>query len=610
MITSTPNKGDRINISVFQTGIFYVLEPVLTGDELLDAVAMGAKAEELVRSGNQYIGIDLSTLDYIYSDSINRFINLNRAILDINGRIVIIAPHPKVYELLEKAGVLNFIKVCRSKEELMRVSEMISPTMEQAAPAAAPAPAPAAPVQPAAPAAVAPINDFQSMFEDAPQASPTQEIPQVETPAPVIPEPAPAPVIEEVVAPEPELSLSVETTEADSAFESAFEAEPVHEEKHPVAFEEETAVDDLFGDDDFGEKKKSPVVIIIVLLIIAAAGAGLFLFVNGSKSEKPAPVEKKVETPAPVEKKVEAPVDTAEIVEEAEPEKKPEPKKTPVKKTTPTRTTKKAPVKKTTAPKTTAKKISGDVITISSSPSGVDVLANGKFVGTTPHTWKSPEAYGDIEFTFRKRGYAEQVKHVEYVGGKKNISITLKKNTSVTSTASKTTNEALKKAEADRAKQREAQEQERLKAEEAARLKSEQANAAKLQAEQEQAAKLQAEQARKAEEAKKAEDARKAEEAKKAEEARKAELAKKEAAAKKAAEAAAAASAEATIYFNSLPPMADVYENGVLVGKTNVKPIKTTPGAHTYEFKKGSMTAKQSVTLREGKNSAPMIRLQ
>ena len=89
-----------------------MLEPVLIGDELLDAVALGQKAEELVRQGDQYIAIDLSSLDYIYSDSINRFINLNRTILDINGRIVIVAPNPKVYELLEKAGVLNFIKVC------------------------------------------------------------------------------------------------------------------------------------------------------------------------------------------------------------------------------------------------------------------------------------------------------------------------------------------------------------------------------------------------------------------------------------------------------------------------------------------------------------------
>jgi len=89
--------------------------------------------------------------------------------------------------------------------------------------------------------------------------------------------------------------------------------------------------------------------------------------------------------------------------------------------------------------------------------------------------------------------------------------------------------------------------------------------------------------------------------------------AEREAAQRAAEKAVASAPAEvvdATIFFNSLPPMAEIYVDGRLVGKTNVKPVSLKPGSHTFEFKKDGMSAKYSATLRSGKNTAPMIRLE
>jgi anti-anti-sigma regulatory factor len=97
----------------------------LVGDELLDSVALEAKTKSLSASGVRYISIDLSPLDYVYSDAINRFIGMNRSLLSAAGRLVIVAPHPKVFEILNRAGVDKQVKVVRSIEELQALSDIL-----------------------------------------------------------------------------------------------------------------------------------------------------------------------------------------------------------------------------------------------------------------------------------------------------------------------------------------------------------------------------------------------------------------------------------------------------------------------------------------------------
>ncbi len=69
--------------------------------------------------------IDLGNLDYIYSDTINVFISSNRHMLEVSGRIAILAQHPKVQEILRRAGLDNIMRIYRSEAEMIADSKEI-----------------------------------------------------------------------------------------------------------------------------------------------------------------------------------------------------------------------------------------------------------------------------------------------------------------------------------------------------------------------------------------------------------------------------------------------------------------------------------------------------
>jgi hypothetical protein len=523
---------------------------------------MGEKAEELVRGGNQYIAIDLTPLDYIYSDAINRFVNLNRTILDIHGRIVIVASHPKVLELLDKAGVPNFIKIVNGDNDLLKISEMMTP--QQPAP---PTPAPA-PVEPPAPLV---DNDFSNL-----QASLNEE------PAQQIPVPA-------QVAPAPVQQTPVVEQQLDTAFPQG-----------GVTGEFDSVSDSSTDDDedyDFGEKKSPLGAIIAAILVLAIIGGAAFFLLAPKSGSDTIPEDKSI----PAETIAEDTTAPAKpVVEEA-------PKKAITKTAPKKRYKKKSYSKKKKASK--PEKVIGDQINIFSNPAGANIVANGDVIGTTPYTWNNPSAYGDVRLVISKKGYDDNNYALEYLGGKESVSVTLKYNgSSATSTPTATELPAPTTAKELPLPDNSAADQAKLAEEKR-----------KAEATQQAASLAKAEEARKSMEAAKANQAavdqakRKqeaADSAKKAELARQQQAAKKAAADKKAASNSAVAKTAASIYFNSLPPMADIYEGTKLIGKTNMKPIETTTGSHTYTFKKGAKTSSTTVNLRAGKNNAPMIRLQ
>jgi len=64
----------------------------------------------------------------------------------------------------------------------------------------------------------------------------------------------------------------------------------------------------------------------------------------------------------------------------------------------------------------------------------------------------------------------------------------------------------------------------------------------------------------------------------------------------------------ATIFISSLPPVADVFRDGKMIGKTNRKKLDLTPGQHTLTFIKGSKETTKVIMLSEGENPSLLIR--
>jgi|GEM_PF-1661256 len=101
------------------SGVFEVLGVHLDADQTFDAGRLRQETLRLVEKGSRRIVVDLGQIDYLYSDSINAFVALNRRMLESSGRLGILVPHPKVHEILVRAGLENIMRLYRTEAELL-----------------------------------------------------------------------------------------------------------------------------------------------------------------------------------------------------------------------------------------------------------------------------------------------------------------------------------------------------------------------------------------------------------------------------------------------------------------------------------------------------------
>lgn len=93
--------------------------------EVFDSTLLKNMINSLIAEGKRNFAIDLSPLDYIYSDAINVILALNRRILDVSGRLSIMGPSPEVRQILERTGLQNILKIFDTETELLKSSEDI-----------------------------------------------------------------------------------------------------------------------------------------------------------------------------------------------------------------------------------------------------------------------------------------------------------------------------------------------------------------------------------------------------------------------------------------------------------------------------------------------------
>ncbi len=77
----------------------------------------------MIESGKRNFAVDLSGVDYLYSDSINKFINLNHRVLNVYGRLALLSPGDQVSQILQRAPIQNFPKTHHSSDALTRPSD-------------------------------------------------------------------------------------------------------------------------------------------------------------------------------------------------------------------------------------------------------------------------------------------------------------------------------------------------------------------------------------------------------------------------------------------------------------------------------------------------------
>jgi anti-anti-sigma regulatory factor len=136
---------------------------VLEGDEVFDSNLLKQMIESMIAAGRRNIAVDLSQLDYLYSDAINALVVMNKRMLDVFGRLSLLAPQPPVMEILKKGGIYNIVKVFSNETEIVRMSEEMAGQQPQ--------PASMPPLQP-----LSEFDDLRSeigsAFESGPVAPP------------------------------------------------------------------------------------------------------------------------------------------------------------------------------------------------------------------------------------------------------------------------------------------------------------------------------------------------------------------------------------------------------------------------------------------------------
>jgi hypothetical protein len=604
----------------------------------------------------------LSPLDYIYSDTINALMALNRITLDVSGRLSLLGPQPEVLQILKRAGIHNILRIFDNETELIRTSEEIIlqtssfhlgelKNLAQQEPQSEfdqlrseigsafggtpsdmhedPLPPPPktknlSSYMPTQPPVAGPIaSSIEQEFDDAfsqfeseesgmdysaatpnqynnpqtanyiPPPPPTRTVfnpaaaqfqnRQYTPQPPVSPVPPPRPVVpQSPVFESPQMPSGSQPTDFSGVRNDRFQPPVSSRAPQPAAdkeFEDEIAgkgrtskikvQDDSFdeSDDEFFEegKKKSPVpMLVLILVLLAIGGVGVYFAYNmlSSKPEVQTPVST---TPQPQPPAPPASVDTTSKVSETqvkeevkdEPEQKVVEKKTEPKARETARVSQPVPKarpqqpvtpRRSSFPSTPAE--SENKVVITSIPSGAKVTINGDYVGITPFTWDKP-IFGPLSVVVSKDGYEDESKVFEFTGGSTRESFTLRK-AAIAPPPPVTYSEPEPEPEPV-----------------APKYTPPPAPApTPIPGPVEKPAPM------------------------------------------PTPVSSVISGGEASIFIASIPPVADVYLDGKLIGKTNVSEIKLPAGTHNLKFVKGVKEITKAITVQPGKNPSQMVRLQ
>jgi anti-anti-sigma factor len=607
---------------------------VLDDGEVFDSTLLKETITNYVAAGKSNVLIDLVQLDYIYSDSMNVIMSLNKSISETGGNFGLLQVRPEVIQILQKAGVANTLRIFNSEEEVQSFSASLMQGQQQGftqpssqsqsefdqlrSEIGSVFGGPEQPsqdfgnqgyaqqTQPRQPAS-RPIQQPQNPY--ARPGFPTQQ-PQFQgrqftpppppplTPTrPIVPPPVQAggiggaqkpPVRPPFSTDQPRMGSQPQDFATETQRFPQVPQTPVQPKKAeppmPASFNDELEeitsragrpraempsradaidIDDDILSDDMPKKKSPAGIIIALVILLALIGAGYYAITSGiidlgqkpqTTVQKPATPPTPAVTPAPAATQpvaTEPPAPTS--LEPVNPEPaKPEPVKAEPVKAEPVKPAPKKVVKKSVKQPIASepvKKVSTNKIQITSIPVGASISINGEMIGKTPYTWDRP-VFGPISIELSRAGYKSTSKDIEFTGGIVKESFTLERELPPPAPKPEPMPEPKRPEPV---------------------VTPEPTPTPTLASEPEPEP----------------------------------EPSKPVV----STPVVSTAGGDASIYFASLPPIAEVYLNGKLVGRTNVAELKLPSGTHVLRFVKGAKEVTQEITLQPGKNPSRLIRL-
>lgn len=142
-------------------GLFLLLPAPLNPIGAFDAESFKAIFRTAMAENDEvkFIGVDLSGIDFVYSDAYNAFMQFHQELSKRNGTFAVLADKESLAKSLRKVGLERFIRIFMSADEMAAYVPVVpepAPAAVEAPVASQPAPAPAS-VSVSEPAPEAPV---------------------------------------------------------------------------------------------------------------------------------------------------------------------------------------------------------------------------------------------------------------------------------------------------------------------------------------------------------------------------------------------------------------------------------------------------------------------
>lgn len=103
-------------------GLFDLLSAPVTPIGAFDAEQFKKDVRPLIDKGSQFVAVDLSGLDFLYSDACSAFNQIRQELADKGGAFAILADNDVVVECIRKAGLDKTLSVFRREADMMAFS--------------------------------------------------------------------------------------------------------------------------------------------------------------------------------------------------------------------------------------------------------------------------------------------------------------------------------------------------------------------------------------------------------------------------------------------------------------------------------------------------------
>ena len=99
-------------------GMFEILTVRQDVNEVFDADQMLQIVRSMLERDSLQIVIDVSALEYLYSDAINALVSINRRVLERGGHLSLLASQSKIREILLRSGLDSLFRIYKAEGEL------------------------------------------------------------------------------------------------------------------------------------------------------------------------------------------------------------------------------------------------------------------------------------------------------------------------------------------------------------------------------------------------------------------------------------------------------------------------------------------------------------